>query len=327
MHEGLSVSDLNVASNAVVPLPSTHVGLPRGGESSLFEDGATEVRVVRHAPFIWPAEGPVTSEMGPWHTLGIDIGLEADVDSPIQASSGGRVTFAGGEVTEEFGYHVIIDHGNDIETLYGHMSELFVSEGESVRQGQVLGLGGSTGVSDGKHLHFEVRSGKARVDPEHVLPSEGINEPQTFIADCSRDALVVESGGTLELDYPDASGQPVSIRGLRIEASVGNGVSSPRAAIESGTHVLFKTSPTFTGADEPDEYQLVVEFATLLDSNELACTVLVMTRTVEPSFYVRPTNTPTPLLPTQTPVPPTPTFTPTPTPTPTPTKTPFPRRT
>ena len=101
----------------------------------------TVVHVVRGQPFIWPADGPLTSEMGPWHPLGIDISLEVDEESPVRASAVGTVTLAGGEVWEDLGYHVAIDHGGGLETIYGHLDQILVAEGDLVNQGDVIGPG------------------------------------------------------------------------------------------------------------------------------------------------------------------------------------------
>jgi Peptidase family M23 len=283
------------------------------------------VNVTRSYPFIWPADGPITSEMGPWHTLGIDIGLEYDVDSPIRASARGTVTFAGGEDYEDYGHHVVIDHGGGMETLYGHMYEVFVKEGDVVKQGQLLGYGGDTGVADGKHLHFEVHKDNSLIDPQHVLPPHGEERPEPLVADCGAEAIVVDSGAPLVIDFGEDLLAGDAISSIAVDKVKASPQALPVVAtVESETSVLFDSTPTVTGTGDDDEYQLTATVGTGETAADLTCTILVRTRTVAPSFYVRPTSTPTPLPPTETPIPPTPTDTPTPTPTPTPTKTPFP---
>ena len=120
--------------------------------------------------FIWPVHGPISSYFGPSHPLGIDIDLYADPNADIVAARGGKVTFAGGDPCCSYGYYVVIDHGNDIQTLYAHFSKIVVSEGQQVTQGQLLGLGGRTGYATGNHLHFEIHVNGSVVDPLKYLP-------------------------------------------------------------------------------------------------------------------------------------------------------------
>ncbi len=117
-----------------------------------------------------PVAGPVTSGFGyrvhpilgtrRLHT-GIDMG--GGYGAPIVAAAAGRVILAayyGG-----YGNTVIIDHGGGTTTLYAHQSRLAVSQGASVAAGQTVGYVGSTGLSTGPHLHFEVRKNGSPVDP------------------------------------------------------------------------------------------------------------------------------------------------------------------
>ncbi len=102
---------------------------------------------------------PVTGVLRP-HT-GTDIG--AGMGAPIWASQGGTVILA--EYNGGYGNCVILDHGNGIQTLYGHMSSIMVGQGQSVSQGTQIGRVGSTGNSTGPHLHFEVLVDGVAVDP------------------------------------------------------------------------------------------------------------------------------------------------------------------
>jgi hypothetical protein len=89
--------------------------------------------------------------------------------SPIYATDGGVVVYAG---VNNFGYGnmIVIDHGTGWQSLYGHLSQINVSCGQSVSQGETIGLMGSTGNSTGPHLHFELRSATyGRVDPRNLF--------------------------------------------------------------------------------------------------------------------------------------------------------------
>ena len=122
----------------------------------------------------WPVSGEITSLYGYrthpiWGTTifhsGIDIGV--DEGTPVHAADGGTVVWSGW--MGGYGYAVVIDHGNGMSTLYGHNSELAVSEGQDVSKGQVIAYAGSTGNSTGPHVHFEVRISGDPVDPMGYL--------------------------------------------------------------------------------------------------------------------------------------------------------------
>jgi murein DD-endopeptidase MepM/ murein hydrolase activator NlpD len=98
------------------------------------------------------------------HT-GVDISAAAG--APIRASNSGRVALA--EDLYFSGLTVIIDHGLNIFTVYCHCSRLDVSQGQSVRRGDVIAAVGSTGRSSGPHVHWSVRARGARVDPLSLL--------------------------------------------------------------------------------------------------------------------------------------------------------------
>ncbi len=95
---------------------------------------------------------------------GLDIG--ASYGSAVTASDGGTVIMA--SVNGGYGNCVMINHGNGYYSLYGHLSGYAVSEGEAVGQGQVIGYVGDTGLVTGPHLHFEIRYGSEKLDPEAV---------------------------------------------------------------------------------------------------------------------------------------------------------------
>jgi len=97
------------------------------------------------------------------------IDLAGNLGDNIYASDGGVIVYAGSN-SYGYGNMVMIDHGTGFQTLYAHMSQIFVSCGENVNQGQVIGAVGATGHASGPHLHFEVRTSSTVINPWNVLP-------------------------------------------------------------------------------------------------------------------------------------------------------------
>lgn len=111
---------------------------------------------------------PITSRFGyRWGRLhaGTDVGVPTG--TTVRASRAGQVTVAGW--LGGYGNCVMIDHGDGVVTVYGHLSEVTVSVGEYVDQGERVALSGNTGRSTGPHLHFEIRINGSPVDPEPYL--------------------------------------------------------------------------------------------------------------------------------------------------------------
>ena len=103
------------------------------------------------------------------NTLGIPQGKALDLleSTPVARASvsiTGTVSYAGC-LRYGYGCHIIINHSNGYQTLYGHLSSIGVSAGQGIGRGQQIGNVGSTGRSTGPHLHFEVRSGGRLVNP------------------------------------------------------------------------------------------------------------------------------------------------------------------
>jgi murein DD-endopeptidase MepM/ murein hydrolase activator NlpD len=125
-------------------------------------------------PSRWPVRGGVNSEFGrrpsPWTQTvefhsGIDI--RAQTGTPVHAPAAGTVVLAGNG--GEFGNAVILDHGQDIRTLYGHLSKVSVRVGQKVERGTLLALSGNTGRSSGPHLHYEIFVKGQPVNPRAYL--------------------------------------------------------------------------------------------------------------------------------------------------------------
>ena len=116
--------------------------------------------------FIWPAGGGVTQYYA-WYHPGVDI---ANRSAPgISASDAGRVIVAGWPDSSGYGNRVIIDHGNGYTSLYAHLSNVYVSVGENISRGQLIGQMGSTGRSTGTHLHLEIHYKGVPLNPLAIL--------------------------------------------------------------------------------------------------------------------------------------------------------------
>ncbi|MDD2573294.1 MAG: M23 family metallopeptidase [Bacillota bacterium] len=125
-------------------------------------------------PMTMPVQGEITSGYGiRTHPVfkveskheGIDIAASAG--EPVKAALSGVVVEAGPH--PEFGNVVVIEHSTDLKTLYGHLDQIRVEESQEVSRGDTIGTIGSTGLSTGAHLHFEVWKNGRPVDPVHEL--------------------------------------------------------------------------------------------------------------------------------------------------------------
>lgn len=111
----------------------------------------------------------------------------APTGTAIHATGDGRVVFAD-YATNGYGMHVIVDHGFDYKTLYGHLSELKVRNGQRVKRGDLIGLVGNTGLSAGPHLHYEVHKGGEPVDPANYYFNDLTPEEYARMLELSRNA-------------------------------------------------------------------------------------------------------------------------------------------
>jgi murein DD-endopeptidase MepM/ murein hydrolase activator NlpD len=126
------------------------------------------------APSLWPVEGRVGSSFGEredpingegaFHS-GIDI--EAPTGTIVRATADGTVT--GAMMGAGYGRQIVLDHGHDVLTVYGHLSAIAVLPGQHVTRGQVIGYVGQTGRATGPHLHYEVRVHNVPVNPHKYL--------------------------------------------------------------------------------------------------------------------------------------------------------------
>ena len=116
--------------------------------------------------FAWPTSGGISQGFS-WYHKAIDISNKGTPE--ILAADGGTVIIAGWPTPWAYGNHIIIDHGNGQQTLYAHLSQIYVSVGQKVARGQTIGKMGSTGRSTGPHLHFEIRINSAAQNPLNYL--------------------------------------------------------------------------------------------------------------------------------------------------------------
>ncbi len=134
---------------------------------------------LKHTPSIRPVEaGRITDKYGkrldPFiervkHHYGVDI--SAEIGTEVYAAAAGVVVAAKATYSlgQGYGRHVIIDHGYGYKTLYGHLSEVWVKEGQRIERWDVIGLVGNTGRTTGPHLHFEVHKDDTPVDPQNFF--------------------------------------------------------------------------------------------------------------------------------------------------------------
>ena len=146
------------------------------GDNSEFEKYLEEFkRTISNTPIGSPIEGRITSSFGirsnPFFGekreshKGLDI--SARHGSPVRCTADGKVVFAG--YKGDYGKLVIISHGDDYETLYGHLSEILVKEGQEVKANTFIGKVGSTGRSSGPHLHYEIHKNDKKINPKTFI--------------------------------------------------------------------------------------------------------------------------------------------------------------
>ncbi len=126
------------------------------------------------APSLWPVIGPITSSFGeredPFNGEGAfhsGVDISAQFGELVRATADGTVEIA--SMASGYGREILINHGNGIQTLYGHLSGFAVTAGQQVSRGQVIGYVGMSGRSTGPHLHYEVRIHSTPVNPYRYL--------------------------------------------------------------------------------------------------------------------------------------------------------------
>jgi len=146
----------------------------RGLEGGFTPGLSGDLTQVADAPSMWPIEGPVTSSFGeredPFNGEGAfhsGIDISAPFGTPVRATADGEVSDA--SMGAGYGREVVLNHGHDLMTVYGHLSAIAVLPGQHVTRGQVVGYVGQSGRSTGPHLHYEVRVNNVPVNPHKYL--------------------------------------------------------------------------------------------------------------------------------------------------------------
>lgn len=163
-------SDLVAGENLIVPggVKQLAAASPAGARrfTALSQIAAPpSVTAPAGTGYLWPTITSVRriTQYFSWRHTGVDIA--GPVGTPLYAARAGAVIRSQGGWNGGYGLYIIIDHGDGVQTLYGHAAQLFVKVGEFVEQGQTIALMGSSGRSTGSHVHFEVIVKGRRVNP------------------------------------------------------------------------------------------------------------------------------------------------------------------
>ena len=165
----LTNTGINIVSNKLVSFNPT----TRRVEIHNPLDGS--VTAVVDKGIVWPVKGAITLEFGqinlpyqPFHT-GIDIASPSrQIGNQITPFMEGKVIYAG-EISWGFGKHIIIDNGNNIQSIYAHLNKIYVYPGQEIKPGDIIGEEGETGWATGPHLHFQINIFGIPVNPRIFL--------------------------------------------------------------------------------------------------------------------------------------------------------------
>ena len=157
-----------VVVRAAVTIAPTPAPTPIPAPAAAVATAVATAAATSEFNFIWPTVDIITSYFGPSHPLGIDI--RAPVGTPIKAAADGTVIFVGGARCCSYGLHVEVQHDGGFTTLYAHLRDFAVKNGDEVTAGQIVGFAGLTGRTTGPHLHFEIELNGVRRNPHLYLP-------------------------------------------------------------------------------------------------------------------------------------------------------------
>lgn len=165
----LPVFAVTVIANAGIPLVSDQLVQVDAQQHTIqIHDPTGKVIATINAQTVWPLKGVVTLEFGesdlPYQPVHTGIDIAAASGTPITPFMKGTVTKVE-HLNWGYGNYVVVDHGNNLTSLYGHMSKINVKVGDQVNSGGVIGEEGSSGWSTGPHTHFEIRVFGVPVNP------------------------------------------------------------------------------------------------------------------------------------------------------------------
>jgi murein DD-endopeptidase MepM/ murein hydrolase activator NlpD len=159
VNQGVNPQNLKIGMSLVLPrgVQSTNIGRFTPSRSSR---GSVILS--------WPVVGAITSAFG-WRSSGFHHGMDiaAGYGESVRAAATGLVSFAGSKSV--YGNTVTIKHTDGSETLYAHMSKIFVSEGQQINHGDTIGAVGTSGNATGPHLHLELRKDNRTINPSNAL--------------------------------------------------------------------------------------------------------------------------------------------------------------
>jgi murein DD-endopeptidase MepM/ murein hydrolase activator NlpD len=172
--EGYNNSDLVIESSKKLDILSKKLYTQSKSLDEIVKLAENKEELFLHIPAIQPVANENLKRMASgygyrmhpilkYRKFHAGMDFSAKVGTPIYATGDGVVTKV--LSTGGYGKHIVIDHGYGYETLYGHMSAFNVKKGQKVKRGEVIGYVGSTGLSSGPHLHYEVHKNKKVMNP------------------------------------------------------------------------------------------------------------------------------------------------------------------
>jgi len=171
-----SLAEWNNLKDAHLLLPGSVVHIPPPQRSRILpgkpmpKPSTAKHIEVHQGLFDWPLDGPVISPFGIRGARRHDgVDLKASAGTPVHAAAAGVVVFNG--KLSGYGNLLIVRHAGRYYSAYGHLSKFLVQKEQAIKQGQTIGLVGSTGHASGPHLHFEIRDGQQARNPLFFLAS------------------------------------------------------------------------------------------------------------------------------------------------------------